>query len=123
MTSAMKALLLVAHGSNSIESNREIEGLISRLEARCEGLFIRHAFLELVSPSVSSAVARLREEGVSEISVFPYFLAGGRHVAHDLPESLAKERAKYPGLSIRELPHLGADPEFVTWLVEKVRDL
>jgi sirohydrochlorin ferrochelatase len=113
--------MIVAHGSRHGVSNQEIKTLASRMRSASSDVAVACAFLEFESPTVSEAMTELVGQGVSEVAVFPYFLAEGTHVACDLPALLQAERVRFPGLVIRQLPHVGQDPDFLAWLVAKVK--
>lgn len=106
----MKALLIVAHGSRSTGSNDEVCRVAERIGDVPEPAFdlVAYAFLELASPKVDAAIAKLAEEGAVEITVFPYFLGGGTHVANDVPRIIEAARKTYPEIHFDILPHLGA---------------
>lgn len=109
----MRALLLAAHGSRREASNQEVRAFAVELAGRLKGSFdrVECAFLELASPAIDEAVERLYAEGVTEVLVYPYFLAAGRHVASDIPEIIGELERRLPSLEITLAPYLGADPE------------
>ncbi len=113
-------LLLIAHGSRRQASNDEVRALAERLRALRDPRFdqVEVAFLELAEPSIPEALARCAAHGAGEITVFPYFLAAGTHVARDIPESLAAFRALRPDIAVRLTPHLGAAPALASSILE-----
>lgn len=106
----MKALLIVAHGSRRKDSNDEVRRLADRISENAGPAFdlVTSAFLEISSPQVDSAIADLVDEGITDITVFPHFLAAGTHVANDIPRIIEEEKASYPNIHFNTLPHLGA---------------
>ncbi len=106
----MKALLIIAHGSRRKDSNDEVRRLADRIRENSGPAFglVASAFLEISSPQMDSAIADLAEEGATSIVVFPYFLAAGTHVAHDIPRIVEEEKEAYPNIDFEILPHLGA---------------
>ena len=106
----MRGLLIVAHGSRRKESNDEVraltEGVVSNAGASFEK--VGSAFLELTTPLIGPSMASLVAKGVTELVVFPLFLAAGTHVSKDIPGIVGKEAEKYPQLQVTVLPHLGA---------------
>ena len=106
----MKALLIVAHGSRSKGSNDEVCRVAERIGKDPGPAFdlVAYAFLELASPKVDAAIAKLAEKGAVEIKVFPYFLGGGTHVVNDVPYIIEAVRETYPKIHFEILPHLGA---------------
>jgi sirohydrochlorin ferrochelatase len=106
----MKALLIIAHGSRRKYSNDEVRRLARRIYENSGPAFdvVTSAFLEISSPQVDSAIADLIEGGVTNITVFPYFLAAGTHVVNDIPRMIKEEKELHPDIHFEMLPHLGA---------------
>ena len=106
----MKTLLIIAHGSRREESNEEVRQLAERVAVNSGDAFGRviTSFLEIASPLVDSAIADLAEEGATEITVFPHFLAAGTHVANDIPRLINEAKEEHPNIRFEVLPHLGA---------------
>lgn len=106
----MKALLIAAHGSRRKDSNDKVRRLSDRIRENSGPAFglVASAFLEISSPQLDSAIVDLIEKGATSITVFPYFLALGSHVANDLPKIVDDEKENYPNISFEILPHLGA---------------
>ena len=105
----MHALLMIAHGSRRTASNDEVRALADRISAQAKGEFDQLAccFLELAEPLIPDAIDQLVQEGATQITVFPYFLAVGAHVAEDIPEAIAAAAEKHPHITFKNLPHLG----------------
>lgn len=116
----MKAILLVAHGSRRAESNTEIARLAERLAIKAESRFdiVEHAFLELCDPSIPTGIQTCIEKGATRVSVVPYFLARGTHVADDIPEQVAIKQAQYPDMDIHITDYLGTSDELVGVLIK-----
>jgi len=105
----MKALILVAHGSRRIDSNKEVERLAARLASKAASRFdiIGPAFLELATPSIPDAIESCIEQGASSVQVLPYFLSCGAHVTDDIPQQVAIKQQQYPEVDIRIADYLG----------------
>jgi len=106
----MKALLIVAHGSRRKDSNDEVRRLADRIRENSGPAFdfVECAFLEISSPQLDSAINDMAIEGATEVTIFPYFLAAGTHVAKDIPRIIEEEKANHPTMHFDLLPHLGA---------------
>jgi sirohydrochlorin ferrochelatase len=105
-----RALLLVAHGSRRQASNDEVQQLSVALQTRLSGRFghIACAFLELAEPSIPDAIQTCIDDGATQISILPYFLAAGRHVTEDIPAIVEAKKSVNPDVDIRLLSYLGA---------------
>lgn len=119
----MKSLIVVAHGSRREESNDEVRRLTEalRVKARADFPLVRCAFLELAEPSIPEGIDASVREGATRITVLPYFLSAGRHVAADIPEQVSAKQREYPHVSIRIAPYLGAAGGITDLLLSQVR--
>ncbi|HET7315177.1 CbiX/SirB N-terminal domain-containing protein [Salinisphaera sp.] len=116
------ALLVVAHGSRRAESNDEVRVLTERVRHAAGHRFaaIECAFLELAPPSIPDGLARLIDHGATHITVLPYFLAAGRHVAEDIPAEVEHTRRRHPGITIEIAPYLGTSDAMPGLLLDTV---
>ena len=113
------AVILFAHGAREPEWARPFESVRDRLCAA--GLTVELAFLEIMSPSLEEAAARLAETGAETVTIVPLFLAQGGHLKRDLPTMVEKIRKDHPKTEFRVLPALGDSPEIVAAIAEWVQ--
>ena len=106
----MHALLIAAHGSRRAASNHEVEQLAEVVAAQAGDRYGYYgaAFLELAEPSIEAGLRQCAEVGATRVTLVPYFLAAGRHVAEDIPDIVVRMRKELPGVAIDLAPHLGA---------------
>lgn len=106
----MNSLLIVAHGSRREASNNEIRALTEALRRNAGNRFddVACAFLELAEPSIPDGIRQCIEHGATRVTVFPYFLSAGRHVASDIPAEVSQIAREYPDTAIKIAPYLGA---------------
>lgn len=115
------ALLIISHGSRRAAANAEVADLTARVQASAEGLAVECAFLEISEPTVQQKIDALADSGVTDIQVFPHFLAAGAHVSRDIPREIQAAQEKHPTIQFTQLPHLGALselPELITQSIE-----
>ncbi len=67
------------------------------------------AFLELMTPDLSSAVAALVAGGERAVQIVPVFLGQGGHVREDLPRIVEDVRGRHPHVDIRLALAVGED--------------
>lgn len=104
-------LVLAAHGSRKIESNKEVKQFAQSLALNLLDInYVTCGFLELAEPGIEAAISEAIEAGCGEIVVVPYFLAAGRHVQTDVPEIIEQCQQAFPEVHIRMTSHLGASP-------------
>lgn len=103
--------LLVAHGSRQPRGNRAIKGIAKQLNTAVA--------YWTTPPDIETQVIGLMQQGCQKLTILPYFLfAGGitDAIAH-LTEELAE---RFPKVSFRLLPTLGATDEIADLAVELV---
>ena len=96
----MQALVLFAHGARDARWAAPFEAVAERIRAAAPGLPVALAFLELMTPSLGEAVARLVAEGATRVDVVPLFLGTGGHLRQDLPRLVDALRAAHPAVAI-----------------------
>jgi sirohydrochlorin cobaltochelatase len=106
-------VVLFAHGARDPRWAETVEALGRRIAALAPGLPVEPAYLELMTPDLAEAVARLVGSGVRRVVVAPVFLSAGGHVLRDLPARLAQLEPRYPGVVFRIEPALGSLPSVV----------
>ncbi len=94
------AILLFAHGARDPSWAEPFRRIVARLRGQQQGARVELAFLEMMQPSLASAVAGLAAEGIGQITVVPLFLAQGGHLKEDLPRLLDDIRRHHPALRI-----------------------
>jgi len=113
------AILLFAHGARDPDWAVPFEAIRDRL--RSAGLKVELAFLEVMTPSLESAAARLADDGVEAVTIVPLFLAQGGHLKRDLPAMVEKIRERHANTAFRVTPALGDAPEIVDAITDWVR--
>ena len=95
-----KAIIIINHGTRSVVAQEDFAKLIESIRGRFPELTIEKASMELCPPDMPSVVKKFYEQGVKSITVVPFFLLRGMHIAKDIPEIIAEEKNKYPDLKI-----------------------
>lgn len=104
----MRALLLVDHGSRREEANQNLSRAAAVVRERAPDLHVEVAHMELAEPSIAQGFGACVAAGATEVIVFPWFLAEGRHVREDIPQ-LSAEAAEAHGVKHRVAPPFGID--------------
>ena len=102
-----RAVLLIDHGSRREEANAMLEGVAALVAEVSGGLLVRHAHMELASPTIAEGVAACVSAGATEIVAVPYMLSPGRHALEDIPRLVREALAAHPEIRARVSPPLG----------------
>ena len=114
------AVILLGHGSQADGGNvalSEVAGLVRERG----GVEVIPAYLQFCKPSLTDAVEMAVRDGAERVTVVPYFLYLGNHVARDIPEELDRLRAAHPDVEISMTNHLGAHPNLADIVIERIK--
>lgn len=103
-------IVLFGHGARDARWAEPFERLAARLRAaRGADAPVSLAFLELMTPSLDTAIATQIAAGCSRITEVPVFFGQGGHIRRDLPQLIDACRAAHPGVEIRCATAVGED--------------
>jgi sirohydrochlorin ferrochelatase len=117
------AVILFAHGSRVEEANSGVHELARQVQEAGGFRYVRAAFLEMAKPDLSTVIADAVAHGQRRIIVMPYFLTMGVHMRRDLPELIARERDRYPGMEILLSDSLEGHPRIPSIILDRIRDV
>ena len=115
----MTGLLVVGHGTTDAEGVEEFGRLVDLVRAQAADP-VEGGFLELATPPIQEAVARLVESGEREIDVVPLVLVAAGHSKGDVPAALERERLRHPGVTFRYGRPLGPHPLLLADLTDRL---
>jgi len=119
----MNALIILAHGSRRQESNLEIKCLANEVKkiSKDEYNLIDYAYLELVEPTLLQSIDNNINVGISDITVLPYFLSSGNHIARDIPAMIETATEKYPECKFKVSACIGMIENMPKLILEQAR--
>src|SRR5688500_8764073 len=106
------AIVLFAHGSRDPEWAAPFRAIQQKVAAT-SGVEVELAFLELMQPSLTTAVDRLASNGCRRITVAPLFMAQGAHLKRDLAALIDDSKARYVEIEFVALPAVGEAPPVI----------
>ena len=115
---ARPLLVIFTHGSRDPRWLEPFEQLEEALKAKLGEDGVRLAHLEVTRPTLMDVAAEAVEREVRQIRLLPLFMAGGGHVANDIPPLAEEAMARFPGLHIEILPAIGEHPRLVDLMYE-----
>ncbi|MBF9071104.1 sirohydrochlorin chelatase [Streptacidiphilus fuscans] len=108
-------LLIVAHGTRDPEGVAATEALVARVRELRPELSVACCYLDLVSPSLPEALARLH----GPVVLVPLLLGAGYHVRVDIPDAVAAA----PSLgAVHVADALGPHPLLVDALTDRLAE-
>jgi sirohydrochlorin cobaltochelatase len=102
-------LVVVGHGTADpvgAEETRQVAALVAGL---LPGAAVELGFLEVIGPSIGTALERLAERGCAEVVAAPLLLFTAGHARRDVPDAV-REAADRLGLRVRQSDALGCHP-------------
>jgi sirohydrochlorin ferrochelatase len=116
----LKALILLAHGSRDPLGLQPLAQIRAWVQAAQPDLVVREAYLSLNQPSLEDCVQDLHHSGHVVVTVLPLLVARGQHLNVELPLLMRDLQDRFPALSLRLGPHLGADEAIVGLVLQRV---
>lgn len=101
------AVILFAHGSRDPLWRLPIEAVAAEIRHQQPDTAVLCAYLELCTPSLQEAAAKLVAHGARQVKVFPLFFGVGKHAREDLPVLMDQVRAAHPEVEVNLLPTAG----------------
>ncbi|HET7101295.1 MAG TPA: CbiX/SirB N-terminal domain-containing protein [Terriglobia bacterium] len=114
-------ILLFAHGSSVEEANGGVRELARQVQQTGNLPYVRAAFLEIGRPDLTAAVDEAVQAGFQRILVIPFFLTVGIHLRRDLPDLLARQKQRFPGLEIHVGESLEGHPSMPALILDRIR--
>src|SRR6266404_475378 len=115
-------VLVVGHGSRRPEANDDVRQATHRIGELGGFPIVQAAFLEIEHPNIHEGFAQLVSQGVTSITVHPYFLSPGRHTRGDIPVEVAEAAREHPGITYRISEPLSAHRLVIEASVERIRE-
>ena len=117
------AVILLSHGSRLPEAKTTLEAYQNMVKNT--GLFgiVEAASLQFNQPDLSASLAKVVDLGANRIIVMPLFLYQGMHMQRDIPELLAEEQHKYPGVEIVLAGNIGADQRMGQIILDRIKEV
>ena len=116
------AILMMAHGSRIPEANdavREIAAMVKKITGYD---IVEVSFREQHLPNIQQGIDACVAQGAERVLLVPYFLFIGAHVQEDLPEEMARARARHPQVEFAMGKHLGVHKKLAEVVVERVAE-
>lgn len=106
------SLILIAHGSKDPRWRIPFEKLEKQLKADLgdEGVYL--SYMEFADPTVMDAARKAVNGGASKVTFLPLFMAGGAHLAQDVPPMVEAVKKEFPKLKVDLLGPIGEHPKF-----------
>ncbi len=115
-------LVLFAHGSRDPRWRAPFLEMLATLRAELGESRVSLAFMEFAGPTLLEVAGDARSHGVDTLRLLPLFLAGGAHVAKDIPAQVAEVEKNLPGMRIEVMRPVGENPRFVELLLGIARE-
>jgi sirohydrochlorin cobaltochelatase len=115
-------VIIVGHGSRDAHANTEFEQLVVDFRALHAKWKVRHAYVEIASPSLTNVLLEERSPN-RRVVVAPLFLFGAGHLKNDIPLALATARSRHPKVEFIATRELGVHPSLIDLAWERASTL
>lgn len=107
----MKAILLITHGSRSIQSRDEVIALAAVLKERSQAKIVEYCFLEVDKPSIPEGIEACIKKDATHVTILFNFLNSGNHVLQDIPAFIEEAKKKHPNVTFKITSPIGQHPQ------------
>lgn len=121
-----QGIILFAHGSRRNSWRQPFDKLLAKMQKINTNLLIELAFLEIMQPSLDTAIIKLIDIGCTNIIICPIFLGKGGHIERDLANIINNIKNKYSGnknindVCIKSLPTIGERDEVLEFIANDI---
>lgn len=105
----MNGIIFFGHGARDTRWREPFDRLCAMWRNQHPQTQVEPAFLELMEPSLESAVLSLVNQGVKKIQIIPVFFGQGGHLRNDFPVLLAACQDRFPNIHLSATPAVGED--------------
>ena len=119
----MNGILILAHGSRQKSTEDVLHDIVNELKEQFEGWIIETAFLQFSKTSLKTGMDKLRQQGISNIKIIPYFLFDGIHINETIPQEVEEFLNENPGIEVSIGKTIGYDKRMVEILADRVREM
>jgi sirohydrochlorin cobaltochelatase len=109
-----EGVLLIGHGTRDQMGTDQFFQLGTLLAQRLEPVPVEPCLLELQTPTIGEAFARLVRRGAKRIHAAPLLLFSAGHAKTDIPNALAVCQAEHPGVVWDQSRPLSRCPELIS---------
>lgn len=114
-------ILVLAHGSRVKTTVDTIEAVVAMMKAKVEDE-IMIGYMEFAEPNIDGALTQLKEAGVTDVKIVPYFLFEGIHIQKDIPNEVNEWLEKNEGVNVTFGKTLGVDERLADILLDRVNN-
>ncbi|ABO51211.1 cobalamin (vitamin B12) biosynthesis CbiX protein [Desulforamulus reducens MI-1] len=116
-----EGVIVLAHGSRYPKANQEIFQITEQVKIIGGITSVETCFLQFGQPTLPQVVEEMNRTGIKAVTVVPLLLAVGSHIQEDLPELLKEQKKRYPHMTFRLAPHLGADRRIAEIVIDRMK--
>jgi sirohydrochlorin cobaltochelatase len=112
--------MVCGHGSRDAGAVAEFEKLAISIRERADGIPVEYGFLEFATPVIKDGLAKLADQGVTDVLAVPGMLFAAGHAKNDIPSVLNAWAAKADGIDIRYGRELAIDLKMLRAAADRI---
>ncbi len=119
----MKAIILLAHGNHKDGTLHNLNAYVEVLKNLLQTPYIEKAFLEGDGASLEEAVEALLPEGMTKLTLLPFFLNEGYYTEVKIPKEVQNLQEIYKDLKVTVAKPLLFDEKIAEVLVKRLKEI
>lgn len=117
------AVLVVGHGTRKPSGQIQLLQLVEHMRKAQTKWVIEPSFLELATPSIAEAIAKLGSLQIKRIIVVPILLFRAAHAKSDIPDAVEASAREHRIEVVAQTPSLGTIPEIIDLSNQRYREI
>lgn len=119
----MTGVLIVYHGSRLSKAEQTFQEIIKLVKQKLPDMCIETGAMEFTEKTIEKGLETLKQKGIKQIQVVPYFLFEGVHIKKDIPEIIKVFKSNNPNIQVELKSTLGFDARLADIVVDRVNFL
>lgn len=119
----MNGILILAHGSKKIETERVLDSLAEKVKAKTGENLVITAYLRFSEQNLQKGIDSLIEQGANAIFIIPLFIFDGVNTTIGILNQLTKLQTKYPFVQMKVGRHIGDDDILVELMLDRINSV
>ncbi len=118
----MKGVLIIAHGSRTIEANEIFADVVQHVKNTLTDTVVIGSSMKFTKLNIKDSLMELINKGIMDITIVPYFLFDGEHVTVDIPKEVDEILKNYPKVVVSYTTSIGKSPKIKDIVVDLIAE-
>tara|TARA_B100000686_G_scaffold342703_2_gene422337 strand:+ start:3668 stop:4666 length:999 start_codon:yes stop_codon:yes gene_type:complete len=114
--------MVCGHGSRDPDAVAEFKNLSVSIQEKAGDIPVEYGFLEFATPIIKDGLAKLVNQGITDVLAVPGMLFAAGHAKNDIPSVLNTWAAGNKGIAVRYGRELAVDLKMLSAAAERIKE-